>query len=286
MKRVAIFLAAAAIVISMGGVSTPLTAAQGEQLKLDPSSQWNIDYRDEECALRRNFAVEGKSATLQIMQQAPGPYFRVSLATASFGAGKGKIRVAFQPDPVLEVPDYLSVGQNGAARAVNFTDSLAANLRSNARPYIGWSEAERAAREGEIQGLTVRNGFDRDLFFQTGEMHAPMEALRSCMTNLYAGWGVDLKVQEKLSRGVRVTDVREARRLILKILPPKVLQKVAIFRIVVGVDGKPTRCRAHLIDAFPETAEKICGVFMNSVKFDPALDASGRPVTSYSTWEF
>ena len=54
-------------------------------------------------------------------------------------------------------------------------------------------------------------------------------------------------------------------------------------RLIVGTDGRPTSCNVQLDSQHPEFRQTACDILMRYARFDPALDANGRPVTSYYT---
>lgn len=129
--------------------------------------------------------------------------------------------------------------------------------------------------------------FGRTLTLQTGSMHQPMEAMRTCLDELITHWGFDAAVQRTLSRPVKPIDQMGWSRRVLNSYPVDMLRAgrsgAAHIRLIVGADGKPTSCTAYKGSADPAFGEHACKTAMRYARFQPALDDGGAPVTSYLT---
>jgi hypothetical protein len=262
-------------------------AADDSPLRLEPASPWAIDYGEESCALRRTFAVGASSADLEIMQQAPGGYFRVTVTTETFGLANSEAQVRFEPDNREQVPSYLVSRRDGARASIAFTDSLKKNMMGQPQGYLNWNDLERDQRESAIISLSIEGGFDRDLTLATGEMHVPMEALRTCMVDLYASWGVDLEALETRSTGARAQNgaaiIHNVSRLIPRAFFSSDSEMPAIVRTVVGEDGRVKRCRVHFPEWDQPLSDRLCDLVTREARYEPARDRRGHAIRSYDT---
>ena len=260
-------------------------AVAQDAVVLEPISRWNIDYGEASCALRRTFAADATNAELEILQEAPGPYFRVTVTSGTLGLVDSKARVRFEPDNRRQVPEFLEPKRLDGRTSIAFTDSLQENAMGSQRPYIDWSDERRQRRELEITSLSIEDGFDRNIALAVGEMHEPMEALRACMSDLYASWGVDLEVHETLSSPVRGQNVAPLTRQVARLVPRAFFASAsdlpAVVRTIVGPDGRVKRCSVHFAEWDEPLSDQICDVVAREARFDPARDRRGRAITSY-----
>jgi len=224
-------------------------SAQHERLTLQPASQWQIDYSEESCVLRRSFVSEAAEARLELMQQAPGAYFRVMVTSGTLDLGGANAMVQFDPDDMLQEPAYPVAEALSGSTTFSFTDSLKGNVRNQTMPYIDWTDETRNARERAITSLSIRGGFDRDVVLTVGEMHRPMEALRACMADLYGSWGVDLEAQQNVYRPARDQRWDRTQNAVIAALPFEFSRRVPdippVARLIIGADGRVKRCRVH-----------------------------------------
>jgi hypothetical protein len=281
--------ATAALCAALSLSSTATIAADEGALRLEPSTPWAIDYGDESCALRRTFASDAATVDLQIMQQAPGPYFRVSVSSDTMGLSDRAARVRFEPDDRAETPGYLLSGNVGERAAIAFTDSLQRNVLGSSRPYINWTDEERDQRENAVVALSIEGGFARDVTLGLGSMHGPMEALRTCMSDLYGSWGVDLQAHRTLLRPVRRTNGEEVADRVRRVLTVNSGRGRSalpvIVRVVVGSDGRVKRCRVHFAPWDDGLSTEICEVIAQRARYAAARDSASKPIVSYDTIE-
>lgn len=279
-------LAVLAGTAALCSISSP-SFAQDVLLALEPTSRWTIDYGEESCALRRTFASGSISADLEILQQAPGPYFRVAVMSTTLGLSATNARVRFEPDGRAQVPSYLETVRSGGRSSVAFTDSLQTNAMGQPYPFVGWSDDGRDRREASITALTIEDGFDRDVRLAVGEMHAPMTALRLCMRDLFGSWGVDLDAHETLTSPLRGRNLDLITRRIRRLLPPEFFRSEsdmpAVVRTVIGPNGRVARCVVHLAEWEQSLSEKICDLVTREARFDPARDKGRKPIFSYQS---
>ena len=109
-----------------------------------------------------------------------------------------------------------------------------------------------------------------------------MEAMRACLRELVAHWGLDPDAQAALSRAVTPVGQADWQRRILEAYPRDMLRQgksaSVPTRLIVGPDGRPTACKAV---AEPSFEQATCANMIRYARFEPALDAAGLPVASY-----
>lgn len=280
-KIVRLFALAAFAAVSVSG-----RAAEKQPLTLAPTSPWEVDYADDSCALRRAFGTGDAAATLQFRGVSPGGRYELTIASGALSQTRGAPRIRYRADEDWFEPAAPLLLNDGDLRGVVFDDGLRpALLKPKNEAWPSWPDADRDAFEAMVTEITVAGSFERELTLQTGPMHKPMEAMRACLRELVTYWGFDSAVQETLSRQVEPIRQADWARRTLNAYPLDMLRqgksgRVPI-RVMVGADGKPTSCVASKGFAEPSFEEHACAATMRHARFEPALDAGGRPVASY-----
>ena len=275
-----------ATVAALSALSAHAQAAGDQPLTLAPTTQWNVDYTDDSCALRRAFGSGDATATLQLRMFAPGDQYEFLIVGDGLGRTRGTPRVRYGSDADWFEPSAPLVSNGRDQNAVVFSDNLRpAALKPKGEAAAPWSDAERDAREAAVTALTLAGSFEHDLTLQTGAMHRPMEAMRTCLAELVTHWGLDSAVQDTLTRKVQPVQQRDWQRQILGAYPTDMIRqgksgRVPV-RVIVDAAGKPANCIAVKNFADPAFENAACAAMMRYARFEPALDAQGQPVTSY-----
>ena len=114
---------------------------------------------------------------------------------------------------------------------------------------------------------------------------SPRTLNRHAGDGLLVSWGFDPETQRTLSR--RVTPIDQARwaREVIDAYPLEMLQRgrsgAVQVRIVVGPDGAPTDCIPDEAFSTAGFTESACTAMIRYARFEPALDADGKPVTGF-----
>lgn len=273
-----------ALAAALVAASAPARAAE-EPLKLPPSSDWVVDRDDDSCAVRRTFRTPADQALLEFRQHGPGDGFQVLITSTTLDASGKAPRVRFEPDTRFYQPDGGLFYRISKGVAILYRDSLRPNDLS-AEEAESWREADWDTRERQITALSVKEGFERPIVLRTGAFDRPMAALRECMAALLERWGVDAGVQAALSRPARPLDMDDWRKRVQARYPLVGSGRrsgVSNIRLVVGADGRPTSCIPNKDTLDRSFDEHTCEVMMRHARFEPALDANGRPAASFWT---
>lgn len=273
----------------------PVQAAR--QKHLQPVTQWVLDYADESCRLGRNFGDGKDQITLLLIQYEPGDSFQVELAGRGLRGIRtdiaGGVDLAFGSDEESRAtamlgkiesgePAVLFVGQR---RVVAPTKEQAAALKAAyARNQPFELPPVGAAREAAVTQLRVERLLRDDIVFEAGPMDKPMAALRKCSWDLVKSWGLDVGQQMNLSRKARPKQSPSS-WLSSSDYPTKMIFEgfggIVDVRLMIDATGRPTQC-AIQGSTNPDDFERVvCKAFMNRARFEPALDAAGKPVPSF-----
>jgi hypothetical protein len=285
------FVAAIAILAT----ASPAIAQSGkEPLVLKPSSAWHVDYADDRCRLARQFGEGDQQVYAFFDRYGPTEYFRLIVAGKPIrtSSEKGEASVQFGPSE-KEQQILFFKGNSGKFPALVFAN--------NAR-VAGPSEAEWSAikaedrsewielapvseeRQKAIRYLAVGKPLRQPVRLETGSMRAPFKALDTCIDNLMTTWGIDVEKHKALTR--RATPVVSPGKWVVSgDYPLDMLRSgqpaIVEFRLSVGPDGVPTACHIQSTTRPKEFDDAVCKSVMRRARFDPALDATGKPLASY-----
>lgn len=265
-------------------ISPVAASAKDGPLVMAPASAWVLDRAEDSCAVRRVFKGGEDEVLLELRQFGPEQGFQVTLVSNTLTRTGTEPRVRFDPDDDFHWPAaYFFEGDT--AQGVLYSDSLRPNAMKTLRVQPEWPEAEREARELAITDLTVAGTFERDIKLQTGRMFAPMADLRDCTDVLLERWGMDADIYRTASRKAEPVGMSGWVRRIQENYPKEHLDAMrsgmAMIRLIVGPNGKPTSCITNK-DA-PDHAfdEQACDIVMRYARFEPALDANGVPTEDF-----
>lgn len=280
-----------AVVSSLLFSAVPSAAEETLRL-LPPASPWAVDYAEDSCALRRSFGAADKQVVWELRQFEPGNTFYVTVVGKGIRVSTaGKVRAVFDPGKSIDRDkDIRFVTYANGLQGFTYLTSLTRSDSNREQPASGadlreLNDAERDLREKAITGYSVTKGLAFPATLQTGELHAPMRAMRQCLDELVTHWGIDAAAQKTLTRRAKALDQQLWARRIQEYYPSKALANdesgFVLVRMIVDPAGQPSSCHIQM-KAKEDTFERAaCEQLMRYAKFEPALDAKGMPIASY-----
>lgn len=282
-----------ALVVALSWPGTP--AGARDVLRLQPSTKWVLEYADENCRLIRSFGQGDQQISLVLDQFEPGDQFRVMLVgkplkvrsgTANgrlrFGPNEAESKFEAEAATLGEKPALLVLESQRLAPLTR--EEQAASDRANRRGDRFDPAPIGTAREAAATWLEVTRAVPQDLVLVTGPMSQPMAALRKCSWDTVKHWGLDVEQQKTLTRKVSPKN-RAAAWLNPSDYPASMVrggyQGLVTVRMIVDSEGKPTSCHVQWSTQPKEFDAVVCGSTMTRARFEPALDAQGKPVPSF-----
>lgn len=290
----------------------PLLIAATEPVRLQPSSQWVVDYADNSCRLIRTFG-QGETKTILMFESEAPERMDMTASGKPLKGDNDEVGVRFLPvggkmlggkraktiksgEPAILwsmvswLPDELAEkrAKEGAARIANpGVRPPPINLIDRAAEKLQRQQFAEQATELEIQ--TRRN---HPVVLETGPMGNPIKAFDKCSRDSLKDWGVDPDLEDKIVRpawppgGVvnwfNTNDYPREMVLERKESDVKV-------RLLVDAAGKITKCTSLSHFDAPEFNKTTCNALMKRAKFEPAELADGTKVPTYTTlrirWE-
>ena len=282
MKRLAICAALVASHSPAGAENTQV---------LEPSSAWLLDYGEESCSLVRNFGPAGALTTVQLTSYGSWVGQRVMIVGAAVPNSRrptGDLHYVLVPEGIRRDSGALQ-GKSADSPAVSFgvgftpfdPDEMDDNVTSSEwQDHAAEPNSPDPSFEATVEGLRVEFD-DRSIAeFRLGKMGKPLEALRACVDDLLASWGLDPAEQKARTRNAtpdKSTVARVQRRYPSDMLRNGVGAYVPV-RVMVDAEGKPTSCVIQEQGIDKDFADATC-IGLSRI-YRPALDAAGQPIDS------
>jgi TonB family protein len=291
MRRFALFAA------GLGVLCSEASGKAREVVRLPPVEPWNLHYADDSCRMARTFGTGKHQVILVLDQFEPGEWFRMMFVgksvAARTGFGRSDLKVRFGPNEDASedtfttgtVGDNPALIVNGSVRLAPLTKvEQAAHDESVRRPPHIDPPPVGEAREAAATWLELSKALSHNLILETGSMAKPLAALRECAWETVKMWGLDIEQQKRLTR--KPSPQRPSYEWIhASDYPPAMarggFQGIVNFRIIVDEKGTPTSCNIQESTRPKEFDDAVCKAVMKRARFEPALDAQGKPVPSY-----
>ncbi len=261
-------------------------------MQLKPSSNWHVDYADDSCRLARKFGDGERVATLIMDQLGPGQYFKLTLSGSAFKqvSNEWVIKLKFGPGEDVQDMSYF-LGSVGKAPALIMQVSMRLAPPSKAEQQaMKRSKDERfeiapigADRIAAVSELNIDGPLRQPVRLLLGSMKAPMAAMDKCIGELLNHWGVDAAKFASQSRPAR-GDEKSKPWIVDEDYPVGMILdgKRAIVSVRLNVDatGAPTACHIQQSTGPKLFDDTVCRALMRRARFEPALDADGKPFAS------
>ncbi|MXO87345.1 hypothetical protein [Alteraurantiacibacter aestuarii] len=272
-------------------------ALAAEPKVLEPTSDWTLDYGEERCSLIRDFGqLNEEGLGLRIDSYGSLASFRISLIGDLVPRNRRPVsNIAYSQSPDTELRTDIGAlnGTIGEFRSIQFSVAfLPAQVEKEqnvaVRPTDNEALGEAAAPnqidlqfESLVDSFTVEMRRGRPIRLETGPIGPALEAMRHCVDDLRASWGLNPEQQRLISR--RAFPNADAVRAVTESYPDSLAWRgtngFIPLRVMVPASGLATQCVVQLPNAPEAFAEAACDRLGNN--FNPALDENGEPIDSF-----
>ncbi|MGQ7830166.1 hypothetical protein [Altererythrobacter sp. Z27] len=248
-------------------VSTPTFAK--EPIEATAVTQWEVDFAPESCGIKRHFQLGEGIVSFELRQFTPHDGFDLTVFTNTLKRTGASPEIRFgEHDDTIRHDSFFKL-LSGEWSGIKLM------LPGN---YFGDGAQKRRV-------LSISKSFEQDMALPLDSLDLAHKALTDCMDDLVASWGLDPAGQRTLSKPVAVPELpwgwmsdalrathserRKAREDQVRIL------------LIVGSNGRASSCKMLGAISTSKSAIKACDGIMRQAEFEPALDATGKPVRSF-----
>jgi len=277
-----------AIIISL----VPLAAAARGPEVLEPRGAWNVHYADKKCVAVRDFGADKARVLLILEQYGPGQQFALTLVGSRFSRAsenQAPTRIRFAPNEAQQDFEFFrgSLGPKNPAligrRSVQIAPLPESMLKAAAKGELVEPPLISETQLAEVRSLELRY-VARGIHLSTGRLDRLFKALDQCTDNLVRSWGFDPVAMRALSRPPR-PKTAPGKWLFPSDYPTVSIlrgERAIVFpRLNIDETGNVTACEIQQSTKDGAFAEIVCNAFRKRAKFEPALDAAGKPVAAY-----
>jgi TonB family protein len=268
-----------AALIAMIAVVVP-ASAQTESatgpVALAATSQWNVDYGENECRLLRQFGSGDQMVVLRIAKTVSFDNYDVIIAGASIP------QLSLYPSVSLRVDDGAPITTPGYSERL---PSLNARF-----VRIFDVDAERMARIVNSGNMTVTSG-SFSVAFNLRNLPAALAALQTCQDSLLLRHGFDVAAHRML-RSPPTASNDAATWVTPADYPRTDASGITALILQVGADGLVTDCRVIVPSGNGQLDRAACRAIIRRARYNPAIDANGNAVGSqdalrirWHTWQ-
>ncbi len=267
---------------------TPAPAFAKEHVETLPTATpWNVNWAQTYCTLQRKFGSEDDPVLLRMNSFRPGYKFEFYLSGKAIRQFKNRrqVFVTLGQHAALKVKSVQQADNDVFGFGIIFSLGIHKdpNDEKDIDPAIPTGPYPDPAFEKGIDSVAISAG-NKKVIMETGPMQAPLAALRKCMDDLVAQWGLDPVVQSKLTRFAAPANMRTLATSIQKIYPTQQAQSGKQARVnvhtIIDAKGKVTECTVPASYNDPAFDKLACDK-IREARFVPALDENGKPVASY-----
>lgn len=271
--------------------------ANASELRLKPSSRWQMDYSPDSCNLARSFGESENRIILMMERFSPNDIFSLSLAGPMLKKMVSSGDIVYQFGPIEEEQErsyklgflddkmpIVLLGKMSIASQTK-TERLEHEKRMRRNDYV-FTEPEPLdpSRAAAITNISFGKPLKNKLILETGSLKTGFAALEKCTDELLSHWGIDVPEHKKLKTKVKPIG-SPGNWVTFADYPKKMLaiggQSIIYFRLNVDATGKTTACNIQKSTKLKDFDDVVCRSMMTKAKFEPAISAAGLPIASY-----
>lgn len=254
---------------------------------VEPSSNWNIDYGADSCNLRRTFGEGDNALFLELQQVLATPYYNLLVSGEPLRKTPSDImQVQFGPNEIASKRGFLMGSGKGdkAPFLVMFGVHLAPVAEDTKRDEFAVVDIG-PEREKAITQLTLSRGLYDAITFETGPMHEPLQALRTCVADLTEVLGLSDEAQKAVATKAEISNLPQTARFIQARYPKRHFTKaedgLVTVRLLIDPKGEAKACQVANSTRPADFDDYVCYTMLRVAEYEPAKNAAGEPVYSF-----
>lgn len=243
-------------------LSAPATHAQDAPVVLQPTTQWRVNYAENECQLLRTFGSGDQMVALRFARSASSRTFDFVLAAPAMPRFAHRLKVTLRLDP-----------QGVETESDGFSSQITGREEHFLRIFD--ADASLLPQFTAEQILTVRA---QNTVFRLNltNVRAAIAALQTCQDDLLTGWGFDLAAYRAL-RSAPNPIGNEANWVRTSDYPGTWATGITTMRLVIEVSGRVSSCTTVVPSGSPRLDTAACDALTERARYSPAISADGAP---------
>jgi TonB family protein len=258
-----------------------------EPVVLQPGSPWNIDFGEKSCRLTRFFGASDKPHVLIIDQYWPDQYFGLALAGPLVdhidGEGKFALRFFEGQEPIRRVPFKGSIEGFGAAYFYTRIGIATKDQPATGPQPIGTRFPAVDTRSAKDAAFVSLSADGNEIRLATGPLDDAFQILNQCARDFVGFWGLD---QEKHRTATRMPYWTNEAAMVATVdfIPFERIKPgergIVRLRMIIDEAGKLVDCTVIEAPDVELVERPVCQA-MKQARFEPGLDADGKPMRSF-----
>ncbi len=271
------------LALGLGGAAVASAQGSAPVEKLTRTGKWVANYDRDSCTVVAPLGEGANGVAVKFTRYAPGEQFTLAVVGNRFA--EREVRVEGTAD-FGAAPEPLKAhgfsGEAGKYPALFFDPMRIDGWYPKQLGEIGPSIS--SDQEGRVTGVTLALERKKPLRLEFGSLTAPMTVMHQCMDALVKRWGYD-PAQQAMARRRVTPKTRPQNWIDLEGYTIKPMRKghsgIVQFRLDVDADGKAVGCFVLARTNPDEFGDRTCQLMMKRAKFEPALDAQGKPMRAF-----
>jgi TonB family protein len=236
---------------------------------LEPVGKWVVDYAKDQCLLSRAYSADEKKPLILTFEKIPmstnvGLFLLKS--TGQQYANSGKARIGYG---------------GGSPKEARFSAYTAAHTSIRKIAIQADEDVLNGAAKSGYLSVDVK-GEAKDSF-AVPNLQAAFHALDDCALDLGRLWGIPIAEQKRIKVPAKLAEPAD-RYFSSSDYPDRAVRNgesgMAKVRVSVDATGRPTNCVLSRTTGSTMLDQTTCRLFMQRVRFQPALDMNGQPMPS------
>jgi hypothetical protein len=281
MKKLILALAAASL------FAPSAAQAQGGPTVFQPTGDWTADFGDDYCRLVRNFSDGSHDVSLAMERTSPGGFLKLLLVGDGVTTFRGAEQIGYSLLPSGSERDSRYVRSETAdhKQFLSFDAlTLAPFVFTPGQPPAPYRRDAEQETARAITAIGLAKGLTGPVRFETGSLRAPVRVMQACADDLLVVWGLDVE-KHKTMTAAPIPNPVQGGVLPQGTIPFGEFAKLGgganQVRVLIGADGKPTKCDIYSPSLSETLNRRICGLVMEMATYQPAKDADGQPMASF-----
>lgn len=241
-------------------LTAPAAHAQEAPIVLQPTTQWEVNYAENECRLLRSFGSGDQMVILRLARASSLEHFDLVLA------GAGVPNLDYRPTTTLRLEPQ---------GAETVSDGYSTQIPNRPDRFLRLFDADSTFlaqfTPSQILGISAQNMILR---LNLTNVQSAIAALQTCHDDLLSSWGFDAAAYRALRSPPKAIG-NEVAWVTTDDYPATEATGTTGMRLLIGVDGRISNCVVIKSSGSTLLDTAACRALIRRARFEPAIGADG-----------